>query len=143
MEALILLDCSTYSKSIIDILKAFKKIGWDVYNSEGKIEYLPIGDNGMYNWQCEKMSETKLYNIINNKVANNEEVGVDLFFNDGIEGVSFLAHDTSDIMLSILINRRLIDERHTDMVWYLENIIYRLIENEVKIWFYKLEEYGE
>ena len=67
MEAFITLNCSSYSENITDILKIFQQIGWDIYNSQGKVEYLPIGDEDEYNWQCEDISEIELYNIISEK----------------------------------------------------------------------------
>ena len=132
-----------YSKSIIDILKAFKKIGWDIYNLEGKVEYLPVGDNDKYDWQWERMSDTKFYDIISTKIANKERVGVDLFHNSGVEGISLLAYNTNQITLSIFINRKLMDERHTDMVWYLKNIVYRLMDIGVELLSYSLKEYED
>ena len=53
MEALMTLNCSNYSKNIVDILKMFQQIGWNIYNSQGKVEYLPIGDDDEYDWRCE------------------------------------------------------------------------------------------
>lgn len=143
MEALIILDCSSYSKSIIDILKAFKKIGWDIYNLEGKVEYLPVGDDDKYDWQWEKISETKFYDIISTKLEYKEQIGVDLFYNGGIEGISLLAYNTNQISLSVTINRKLMDGRHTDMVWYLNNIIYRLMDIGVELLSYSLKEYED
>ena len=101
MEAFMILDCSNYSKNLVDILKLFQQIGWDIYNPQGKVEYLPIGDNDMYDWQCEEMSETKLYDIIAEKIAKKEQAGVDLYYNNGIEGVSFLAHTTDQIIYKL------------------------------------------
>lgn len=45
MEAFISLDCSNYSENIVDILKIFQQIRWNIYNPQGKVEYLPIGDD--------------------------------------------------------------------------------------------------
>ena len=140
MEALIVLNCNSYSKNITDILKAFKKIGWDIYNLEGKVEYLPVGDNDKYDWQWEKMSEAKFYNIISTKIANKEQIGVDLFYNSGVEGISLLAYNTDQITLSLSINRKLVDERHTDMAWYLNSIVYRLMDIGVELLSYSLKE---
>ena len=143
MEAIITLNCSKYSKNIIDILKAFKKIGWDIYNSKGEVEYLPLGDGDMYAWTWEKMSEANFQSIMSEKIANNEQVGVNLYYNNGVEGISFLAHNTDEIVLSLLINRRLIDNRHTDMVWYLENIIYKFMDIGIELLAYSVKEYED
>lgn len=142
MEALITLDCSNYSENMVDILKVFQQIEWGLYNPQGRIEYLPVGDDDEYNWQCEIMPEIRFYDIINDKIANKELVGVRLFYNNGDESISLLAYDTKQIILGIE-NRKTIDERHTDMIWYLKNIIYKLFEQGIRLLSYKLEEFED
>ena len=93
MEASMLLNFSKYSENIIDVLKAFQQIGWDIYNAQGKVEYLPVGDDD-YDWQCEKIPEIKLYDIVSKKIAKKEQIGINLFYNNGEEGISFLADST-------------------------------------------------
>lgn len=143
MEVVLTLNCSDYSESIVDILNIFQQIGWNIYNSEGKVEFLPIGNDDDYNWQCEKISESSFRNIIANKIDNREQVGVNLFYNNGNEGISLLAYDTKHIMLNVGINRKTIDGRHTDMIWYLENIIYKFYKIGVRILSYKIEEFED
>lgn len=143
MEALMTLDCSNYSESLVDILKVFQEIGWNMHNLQGKIEYLPIGDDDEYNWQSAEISEDELYEIILEKITKKEQVGVNLFYSNGTEGVSLLAYGTGEIVLSIDINRKIAKWRNTDMVWYLENIIYKLFDRRVRILSYKLEEYED
>ena len=143
MEALMTLDCSYYSESIADVLKIFQQIGWYIYNPQGKVEYLPIGDDDKYDWQCDEISERELYNIVSKKTARKEQIGVNLFYCNGTEGISLLAYNTSQILLSIAINRKTIKGRYTDMSWYLENIIYRLLNIEVRLLSYKIEEYED
>lgn len=142
MEALMTLNCSKYSDNIVDVLKLFQQIGWGIYNRQGKIEYLPIGDDE-YDWQCEDISDTKLYDVISNKIAKKEQIGVNLFYNNGDEGISLIAYTTDQIMLSIATNRKIVKENYTDMIWYLENIIYKLFDIGVRLLSYKLEEYED
>lgn len=142
METLMILNCSGYSKNIVDILKIFQQIGWGVYNLQGKVEYLPVGDDE-YDWQCEDISETKLYEVISEKISKKEQIGVNLFYNNGAEGISFLADTTDEILLSISINRKIVKERYTDVIWYLENIIYKFFDIGVRLLSYKLEEYED
>lgn len=143
MEASIILNCSSYSDNIVDILKLFQQIGWDIYNPQGKVEYLPVGDDDMYDLQCEEISEIKLFDIVSEKIAKKEQVGVNLFYSNGTEGISLLAYNTAQIMLSIDINRKIVKDRHTDMVWYLENIIYKFIDIGVRLLSYGLEEFED
>ena len=143
MEASMILNLSSYSENIIDIIKIFQQIGWDIYNPQGEVEYLPIGDDDMFDWQHDKISLIKLYDIISEKMARKELVGVNLFYNNSVEGISLLANTTEEIMLSIDIYRRKINDYNTDMVWYLENIIYKFFDIGVRILSYALQEYED
>ena len=143
MEALMTLDCSNYSKSIADVLKIFQQIGWLIYNPQGKVEYLPIGDDDEYDWQCKEISEIELYDIISEKIAKKEQIGINLFYSNGAEGISLMAYNTSQIMLSITINRKTVKGKYTDMAWYLENIIYKFLNINVRLLSYKIEEYED
>ena len=67
MEAFITINCSNYSDNIIDIINLFQEIGWEIYNSKGEIEFLPIGDDDKYDWQREKMSVENFYEIVSKK----------------------------------------------------------------------------
>ncbi len=104
---------------------------------------MPLNDNDMYNWKCEILSESKSYDIISKKIANREIAGISLFYNKGSERVSLLAHNTSEILLSIVTNRRIIRENNTDMAWYIENIIYKLLNHNVRLLSYQLEEFED
>ena len=143
MEALMTLDCSAYSESIADILRIFQQIGWHIRNPQGKVEYLPIGDDDEYDWQCDEISESELYDIISKKIAGKEQIGINLFYYGGTEGISLIANNTSQILLSITINRKTIKGKYTDMSWYLENIIYKLLKIDVRLLSYKIEEYED
>ena len=137
------LDCSNYSESIADVLKIFQQIGWYIYNPQGKVEQLPIGDDDEYDWQCDEISESELYDIISKKIAGIEQIGINLFYYGGTEGISLIANNTSQILLSITINRKTIKGKYTDMSWYLENIIYKLLKIDVRLLSYKIEEYED
>lgn len=143
MEALMVLDCSYYSESIVDVLKIFQQIGWYIYNPQGEVEYLPIGDDDEYDWQCDKISASEIYDIISKKTASKEQIGINLFYCGGTEGISLIANNTSQILLSITINRKIIKGKYTDMSWYLENIIYKLLKIGVRLLSYKIEEYED
>ena len=58
---------------------------------------MPVGDDDMYEWQCEKISEIKLYEIVSKKTALREQIGVNLFYDNDIEGISLLADTTKGI----------------------------------------------
>lgn len=143
MEACIILDCSTYSMCLVDIIKAFQQIGWNIYDMQGKVNYLPVGDANNFDWKYEYLSEEEIYKTILEKSSKGETVGIYLFKVNSNEGVIFLASNTTQIMLSISIYRRTLENRHTDIKWYEKHIIDKLIVSGVKIDSYKIEEYED
>jgi len=54
-----------------------------------------------------------------------------------------MAANTSQIILSITINRKTIKGKYTDMSWYLESIIYKFLSSDVRLLSYKIEEYED
>ena len=50
-----------------------------------------------------------------------------------------MAANTSQIILSITINRKTIKGKYTDMSWYLESIIYKFLSSDVRLLSYKIE----
>ena len=104
---------------------------------------MPVGDKDDFDWQCEKIPRSKIFDIVSEKIAEKEMVGVTLFYNNGVEGISFLADTTDEIMLSLSTYRKIIKGKNTDMVWYLENIIYKFFNIGVRILSYTLMEYED
>lgn len=118
------LDCSLYSSSITNIITLFNKIGWGFIDNQ--MEYLPVNDNDMFDWQKEPLSLEKLFSVISQKQNIGEMIGVILYHNKSDKGVLFLARDTKDILLVIDINRERINNKYTDISWYIENIVAEL-----------------
>ena len=48
---------------------------------------MPIGDDDEYDWQCDEISESELYDIISKKIAGKEQIGINLFYCNGTEGI--------------------------------------------------------
>lgn len=140
MEALIKLNPKNHLGDIVEVLNLFQQIGWGIYNPQGMVEYLPIGDNEQYNWKCENIGEEEVHKILLEKVSRKEPVGINLFYDGGIEGISLLADNTEEIFLGISINRKILKNNYTDTAWYLQNIIYKLLDNGVRLLSYKIEE---
>lgn len=135
-EASIELDCSRYSDRVIDIINLLNECGWKYYNSKRMVEYLPLGDIDSFNWQDDFFSKGELQELINKKQNRLELVGLDLFYENSMEGVTLLARDTKKILLSLDINRKKLgDEREslTDVSWYFRNIIQKLIEKNCPV----------
>ena len=73
------LGCSLYSSSITNIITLFNKIGWGFIDNQ--MEYLPVNDNDMFDWQKEPLSLEKLFSVISQKQNIGEMIGVILYHN--------------------------------------------------------------
>ena len=145
-EASIELNCSRYSNKIIDIINLLNECGWKYYNTKKKVEYLPLGDVDSFNWQDDFFSENELQELINEKQNRLELVGLNLFFENSWEGVTLLARDTKEMMLCLRINRKKLGndrESLTDVSWYFNNIIQKLIARNCPVDYINFEEYTD
>jgi len=140
MEASIVLDLSNYSKKLADVIELFDRIGWKCHDKKEFAEFLPENDNGLYNWQRIVLEKDKIFDLISRKESKGEEVGFQLYHKDGQEGITFLAKSTDKILLDISIHRKTINDRNTDFSWYVENIIYRILNEKVRILSYRIDE---
>ncbi len=74
--------------------------------------------------------------LVNTKQNQLELVGLDLFYENSMEGVTLLARDTKKILLSLDINRKKLGndrESLTDVSWYFNNIIQNLLQETVPL----------
>lgn len=144
-EAIIEMDCSRYSEKIIDIINLFNNVGWKYYDGDENVEYLPLGDDDDFDWQKQNLSEKDLCDLVNRKQAAFEIVGINLFYNDSNEGITFLASNTKEIVLNLNLYRRTLNDDSrdsiTDIGWYFDNIIQKIKEKECPIDYIKFEEY--
>lgn len=120
-EAILSINCSSYSDSIVDIIALLNKTGWGY--KDDKMEYLPLNDNDMFDWKKEPLSLEKLFSLISQKQDNGELVGVVLYHKNTDKGITFLARDTKEIDLSLDINRKKLQNEYTDISWYIMNIV--------------------
>jgi len=141
VEAMLMIDFSHYSNDVLEIIKLLEQIGWQVYNSENMIEFLPLGDKGNYNWKCENITREAIHGIILKKHSASEQIGINLYYNNEGRGLTVIMDNTEKVILDIGINRRRLDNMHTDIVWYIENIIYKFYKIGIKDLPYKVEEY--
>lgn len=143
-EALITINCERYSERIMDIVDLLFQIGWCNRNKKGDVEYLPVGDKGEYNWQEQQLSDDEVNLIVNKKQDENEMVGLALYYQNSIDGLVLLAKNTKEIMLDLDINRRKMGEDRdaiTDIGWYFDNLILKIIERGCPIDSIQFEDY--
>jgi len=122
---------------VMDVIDKLIHAGW-TYNDNGKIVYLPLNDNGLYSWQTASIDcWHDVYDIICEKIRDNELVGLNLTWNDTMVGGQFLFHpDENKKLLSVnlTINRIKIDGTNdTDFSWYIPKIIEAIEEDGYKI----------
>lgn len=151
MEATIQMDCSNYTQSLLKIIELIEKIGWHLSSDNG---YIPLCSEDDYwwktyrisNWETDNISAEELKEIVKRKQnkceITDEIVGVHFLKDDGDEGFSFIANNTKEISLNLVIDRRTTDGRYTDFEWYKENII-DLLQKYDAITSYKFEDYAD
>lgn len=110
----------------IILIKDLISGGWNIIN-HNSISYLPIGDNGDYDWQENDITLYDFLNIVRTKEENSEAIGVMAMWKDSEIGGSFLIYSNLEITFSICINRKKIklgnNEEMTDINWYIERLI--------------------
>ena len=118
-EAYLILDCSLYTDSIAEIIRAFQQIGWDF--ADGQTEYLPLHDDDMFDWQAAPLSDAELFALIAEKQACGELCGVILYHQESDRGFSLFAKNTAEVMLNLTVNRKTVCGDFTDASWYIEH----------------------
>ena len=114
-------DRVTASKIII--IQKLLDFGW-TFNDYGKVSYLPIGDEGNFNWHIDNISVEKLMMILKEKEKRNEIIGIVMTWKETDIGGNVLLIKNGGISLCLTINRRvLVDSSITDINWYLVRIL--------------------
>jgi len=126
--------------SPIRILEILHKAGWN-FDDHGLKVYLPIHDNGNFDWTFESISVEELFLILKEKSSLKELIGVVLTWEDSSVGGEFLLDYEGKITISLSINRCLTKNGITDVSWYLERIIPFISEMKLKITSISFEEH--
>ena len=143
-EASIEINCQRYSDRISEVIELLDIVGWSFFDEDENVEYLPLGDRGDYNWQMgETLTEGEVYSLIGRKQEHGEMVGVVMYYHDTDIGITLLAESTASIMIMLNINRKTVGEDFyeiTDIGWYTEHIVHKLIRNGCPVDFFQYEE---
>ena len=118
-EAFLILDCSLYTDSVAEIIRAFQQIGWDF--ADGQAEYLPLHDGDLFDWQAAPLSAEEVLAVVKEKQQCGELCGVILYHRESDRGFSLLAKNTAEVMLNLTINRKTVCGDLTDVSWYIEH----------------------
>lgn len=138
------LNCSRFSDRILEIVKLLIVSGWTFLDEDDQVEYLPLGDSGDYQWQIDAIAEGRLYELIERKQDRAEMVGLVMYYRDTDVGITLLAESTEAVIIMPNINRRTLDDNDdslTDMSWYAERIILKLMWRGCRVDSVKFEEY--
>ncbi|WP_339235603.1 hypothetical protein MKX40_20470 [Paenibacillus sp. FSL R5-0517] len=112
--------------SRMTILRKLEDFGWS-YNDQGKVTYLPIGDDNEFNWQRKSIPLEELLKILVIKDNQRELIGVAMTWKDTDVGGTFLIEENGTILMSPDINRKVLDvesyNKITDVNWYVTKLI--------------------
>ena len=110
----------------ITLIKDLINGGWNIINNNS-ISYLPIGDDGDYDWQENEMTLYDFLKIVKTKEENSEVIGTVIRWEDSEIGGSLLIYPNLEMTFSICINRKKVkldnSEEITDINWYNERLI--------------------
>ncbi|WP_145326110.1 hypothetical protein [Paenibacillus xylanexedens] len=112
--------------SRMTILRKLEEFGWS-YNDQGKVTFLPIGDEDDFNWQRKCIPTDELLKILAIKDNQGELIGVAMTWKDTNIGGTFLIKKNGTILMSPDINRKVLDvesyNKVTDINWYTTKLV--------------------
>lgn len=120
------------------LIKALLKFGW-TFNDHGKKTYLPVGDDGAYNWQMQDIPDKDLLKIIKQKIKTQEMVGVVMTWQNMNIGGSFQFYNRS-LNIILDINRVKTAQGWTDVNAYLAKILPVFDDTGFKMSFWQFSE---
>jgi len=128
-------------KEIVQILLDY---GWSL-NDNGKMTYLPVGDNGAFSWVSEDISTNFFMETLQKKEKLGENIGVNLTWKNTNVGGSFLFFDDNVLSVTLTINRKIFIRKNnlevTDVNWYLERLLPPLNAEDLRIGHFAYEEH--
>jgi len=132
------------NQSPIELIKVLLSSGWTL-NDHGGISYLPVGDNGDYDWiLSEKISQNELMKILEEKEKTKELIAVVLTWKDTNIGGSFHFYNPEEISMILNVNRQILygpnNFKTTNFNWYLSRLIPVFYDNKIALKSFTLDE---
>ncbi len=133
----ITVSLETRQHNRLDLLCLLMNYGW---HFDGR--YLPVGDDGMYDWQAVSPTEwPSVRTILNTKEAQNEQLALGLHWHEQLIGGTFHIEPSTEGQRIYRLwtiwsaqRPRLIDEYwFTDHGWYLQRIVPAFEPSDVSI----------
>lgn len=127
--------------------------GWNPVNPDGEVNYLPLGDNEMFNWTHSKISVASLIKILEEKEHRGELVGVTMTWQNTFIGGQVLLRREKEMLqeetfismsFSLTINRKILTNsdnfKITDVNWYLERLLPIFNQGDTRVEYFTYEE---
>lgn len=131
--------------SLLKVIQYLLEYGWSL-DYDGKISFLPIGDDDKFNWQSESMSIESFFHILMKKEKNNEIIGVAMTWSNTGIGGDFLLSKDGKLSVNLSINRKLIESdssmKITDINWYLVKLLPIFNHKDIQVESFTYEEHN-
>lgn len=103
-----------------EVIRNLVVSGWTLFH-QGKAYYLPVGDDDMFDWQSEALSEKELFSILSEKEKKGEVIGVGLRFGNLEHGATVtFDHNKRTIFFNWFATKKF--EKPSDFDWFIERI---------------------
>ncbi len=116
---------------LLEVLIILEMKNWSMQKN-GETLFLPIDDDGDYNWTKDRLTLVELENIISNKVDNKETIGIALYHEVDSVGVEVLYFSEGYLSFLLSTNVKYLftsrDGRIVDANWYIKELVAPLLE---------------
>lgn len=119
-----------------ELIRKLLEFGWTL-NDNGKMSYLPVGDEGEYDWKEADICLSSIIEIIEKKEKLGETIGIVITWGDTGIGGSLLIWSSQEISLNLSINRKVFGDinstKITDVNWYSTKLLPALYQNDILV----------
>lgn len=130
-------------KSALQVIQILLDFGWSC-NENGEIWYLPLRDEGMFNWTKQPISEwNKVTNELQEKDNRGEVIGIDLLWDGSSIGGQFHFNFEPNLLsINWNINRKPLksNPEKTDLEWYEPKVVIPLLKAGLDIYLVQSED---
>jgi len=130
--------------TIMELIQTLLDGGWTL-NDNGKVSYLPIGHDDVFDWTVHAdISHDELMEILKEKEQRSEPVGVVLTWQDTNIGGAFIFQSPKKLSIDLIVNRKIAyginNFQMTDGNWYLTRLLPIFCENHIEVYCFSFSE---